>query len=206
MRPAPSAEEVARELADALEARSVPYAVGGALALAAWGVARGTVDVDLNLWVDPGRPTAAAKLLSDLGCEFRTAAVIREFSDKGWAYAFLHGVHVDFYMPTRDFHDSVRDRRAMLPLVGRDAWFLGAEDLAVFKLILYRLKDLPDLESLLVARGRDFDRCYVHDWIVRIAGPRDVRLQTWDELVEEADAALRLRDEGWRPPHERDEE
>ena len=36
--------EVARLLADRLEAAHIPYAIGGALAYAYWGVARGTHD------------------------------------------------------------------------------------------------------------------------------------------------------------------
>jgi hypothetical protein len=191
----PSAEEVARELADGLEAKSVPYAVGGALALGLWGVPRGTVDVDLNVWLDPTRPTAAAELLADLGCEFRTAAVVRSFLDKGWAFVLWRGVHVDLYLPTREFHADVLRRRQVRPLRGRDAWFLSAEDLAVFKMILHRLKDRADLESLLVVRAAAFDRGYVRSWLERVAGAHDLRLKTWDELVEAADAAIRLRAE-----------
>lgn len=48
----PSAPEVARTLADALEQAQVPYAVGGALALAVWGFPRATNDVDLDVFVD----------------------------------------------------------------------------------------------------------------------------------------------------------
>lgn len=187
--PKRSAEEVARELADALDARGIPYAVGGAMALGQWGVPRGTLDVDLNLWVDPARPTEAAHLIGQLGCQLNSAAVIRSLLDKGWAYAFLHDVHVDFYLPTRDFHASVLARRQRRPLLGRDAWFLSAEDLAVFKLILFRLKDKADLEALLVVRGREMDREYVRTWISRIAGGGDLRLKTWDELVDSARAA-----------------
>jgi len=198
--PGNSAEDVARDLADALEARRVDYAVGGALALAQWGVVRGTFDVDLNIWIDPERPMEAANLLGELGCEFEAGAVVREFADKGWAYVFLRDVHIDVYLPTGEFHESARRRRQRKPLCGRDAWFLGAEDLAVFKMILYRMKDLGDVEALLVIRGREFDRAYSREWLARIAGPSDLRLKTWDELVARAEAAIGLRESGWRPP------
>ena len=98
----PGAEEVARELADGLEARGVDYAVGGALGLAQWGVVRGTLDVDLNIWVDPGRPMEAAQLLGDLGCEFQTGAVVREFSDKGWADAAIRMRETGWRPPLED--------------------------------------------------------------------------------------------------------
>lgn len=197
-----SAEEVARELADALETRGVDYAVGGALALAQWGVVRGTFDVGLNLWIDPLRPTEAAHLLAGLGCEFKAGAVVRELADKGWAYVSWRGVHVDVYLPTGEFHESVRRRRRRRPLSGRDAWFVSAEDLAVFKMVLFRTKDQGDVEALLVIRGRDFDRPYARDWLARAVGPSDHRLKTWDEMVAQAEAAVRLRESGWRPPLE----
>lgn len=199
---APSAEEVARELADALESRGTDYAVGGALALAQWGVVRGTLDVDLNLWVDPGKPTETARLLGELGCEFKAKAVIRELAERGCAYVSRRGVHVDVYLPTGEFHGSVRGRRRRRPLCGRDAWFLSAEDLAVFKMLLFRTKDRGDVEALLVVCGRDFDRPYARDWLARAVGPTDLRVKTWDEIVEQAEGALRLRESAWRPPLE----
>ena len=42
---------VARRLADALEAEGLPYAVGGALALSNYAPPRGTVDVDINVFI-----------------------------------------------------------------------------------------------------------------------------------------------------------
>ncbi len=196
---------VARELADGFEARGIDYAVGGALALAEWGVARGTTDADLNVWMDPGKPMEVAELLGKLGCEFKPSAVVRGFRDTGLAYVLLHGVHVDIYLPTRDFHASVRARRKRLPLMGRDAWFLSAEDLVVFKLIIFRGKDLVDVEALATARGEALDRAYVRDWLTRIVGPRDLRIQGWDEILQRADAALQRMKEGYRPPFAEDE-
>jgi hypothetical protein len=156
----------------------------------------------MNIRVDPGRPMEAARLLGQLGCEFNTSAVVRELEDKGWAYVFRRGVRVDVYLPTRDFHESVRQRRQRQQLCGRDAWFLSAEDLAVFKMILFRAKDLADVEALLVIRGREFTRSYSRDWLARVVGPSDLRLKTWDELVARAESAIRLLESGWRPPLE----
>jgi hypothetical protein len=200
-----TAEEAARDLADALERRGIDYAVGGALALAEHGVVRGTKDVDLNVWVDPAKPTAAVKLLTDLGCELRASAAIREFTDKGWAYARFQGVRVDVYLPLKDFHESARLRRCRRPLRGRDAWFLSAEDLAVCKLIIHRAKDRADLQAMVTVQGRALDASYVRDWIVRLCGARDGRLSTWDALVEMGEEAQRLRERGWKPPHLEDE-
>ena len=201
--PAPAADEAARDLADALEARRIDYAIGGALALGQWGVVRGTHDVDLNLWLDPARPTEAARVLAEIGCEFQTAALVREWGDKGWGYVHFKKVRVDVYLPLMPFHESVRSRRRRAPLLGREAWFLSAEDLAVFKLILFRTKDRADLESLLVVQGPDIDRTYVQEWVSRIAGAADMRIAGWKEMAAAADEAIRLRQAGWKPTQDR---
>ena len=46
-----TAAEAGRTIADALGAAGIPYALGGALALAVAGVPRGTRDVDVNVFV-----------------------------------------------------------------------------------------------------------------------------------------------------------
>jgi hypothetical protein len=60
---------VARQLAAALDARRQEYALGGAIALGYWAAPRGTVDVDLTLFLSPDKLTACVWLLQDLGCK-----------------------------------------------------------------------------------------------------------------------------------------
>ena len=49
-RPPLDAAAAGVRIAQALEAAGVPYALGGALALGAHGVPRGTLDVDVNVF------------------------------------------------------------------------------------------------------------------------------------------------------------
>lgn len=56
---------IARRLADVLEAHDIPYAIGGALALGYYAEPRGTVDVDINIFVTP--PEAIDGLIQTLG-------------------------------------------------------------------------------------------------------------------------------------------
>ena len=49
--------ELAQKLAVELDARNIDYAIGGALALGFWGEPRGTLAVDITLFVSPAKPT-----------------------------------------------------------------------------------------------------------------------------------------------------
>ncbi len=59
--------EAAIEIAEALRAAEVPYAIGGALAYAYWGVARATHDVDVNLVVEEEEIARDLSLLMPAG-------------------------------------------------------------------------------------------------------------------------------------------
>ncbi len=56
-RPPLNAAAVAREVAEQLQSRGQEYALGGAIALGYWGEPRGTVDVDITLFLPPERPS-----------------------------------------------------------------------------------------------------------------------------------------------------
>lgn len=185
-------DEVARMLANELEQRGIPYAIGGALALGHWAVPRATFDVDMNIWMEARRPAEVAALLSELNCDFQASAVIREFTSKGTAYVHLQGVRVDLYLPTSDFHKSVLARRRRVPLLGREAWFLSPEDLTIFKMIFFRLRDRANVEAILAVQGERLDRAYMREWLARIVGKHDPRAAALGEMFKDADELRQL--------------
>lgn len=182
---APSAPDVARRLADALEAGGIPYAIGGALAMAVGGFARATVDVDLDVFSDHDALPTVFAVLDNAGCELDHKEALRSAEERGDFRAYLDGMRVDVFVPSIPFYASVQTRIVEAPLVGRPAWFLAAEDLAVFKLLFFRSKDLLDLERLVAARGSSFDDAYVRRWLVDIVGEEDARVARWDRLLRE---------------------
>ena len=64
-----SAADAAQLLAIALEAAGIPYAIGGALALAIAGVPRGTADVDINVFVSDQRLDEVIEVLAAGGVD-----------------------------------------------------------------------------------------------------------------------------------------
>ena len=181
----PSACSIARRLADVLEARDIPYAIGGALALGYYSEPRGTVDVDINIFVTP--PDAITDLIRTLGeAGFqadRPETVLRTATEEGQFRGRVDGQRVDVFVPAIDYYASLQHRRRRVPFGGRDLWVLGPEDLAVLKLMFFRPKDLADLHALMRNFGEQLDCAAVRAQVVALIGADDERVREWDGIV-----------------------
>lgn len=179
-----SAAESAQRIADALEAAGIPYAIGGALALAVAGVPRGTADVDVNVFIQDAELDALFGVLQQLGIEIdRVAATDRARRD-GMFIGRWEGMRIDVFLPSIPFsNDAARTRIRLTDASGWSGWFLSAEALTVFKLLFFRGKDLVDLERLVAVRD-DLDHQYVRRWIVDMMGEEDDRVRRWDTIVQ----------------------
>lgn len=180
--PVPQVPVLARRLADALEAAGLPYAIGGALAYAEWGMARGTKDLDLNVFVGESERARALTVLRSEGVLGDEATALREFQERGVCFLHCGELRVDIFIPSIPFHDSVQHRVVRRPLLGRPAGFLTAEDLSVFKMMFFRPKDLVDVQYMLAVQQAAFDRGYVRRWLVDMVGETDERVVRWDDL------------------------
>ena len=179
---APQADALARELADTLEARAIQYAIGGPIALAAWGYARATVDVDIDVFVAHDALQPVFDALEAVGCELDRCAASERARDRGDFRASLHRMRIDVFVPSIPLYASAQKRVRQEVLLGRPASFLSAEDLATFKMLFFRGKDVLDVERLLAVRGCDFDRDYVRTWLIDLVGADDERVPKWDAM------------------------
>lgn len=188
-----TAVDIARRLADALEAAGLPYAIGGALALGYYAVPRATVDVDINIFVPPATDLPSA-LQALQGAGFTpdgaVAAIQRQATTDGQFRGYIHGLRVDVFVPTIDYYAELQQRRRQVPLSGRSAWVLGPEDIAVLKLMFYRRKDLADVESLLREQSGSLDLEFVADKLRDLVGEGDERLATLREIADEVQKEL----------------
>lgn len=175
--------EVARQLAAKLDDMGQDYAFGGALALGFWAEPRGTLDVDLTLFVSLQRPTECVWIIGQLGCDIRSAEAISLLTEHGFCQATWGGVRVDIFVPTYDFYDTAKARRRRVLLGHQPIWIWDAESLSVFKMMFFRTKDIADLESILLTQGHNFDRNWVRGHLEGLFGARDPRLAEWDRLV-----------------------
>ena len=141
----------------ALDAADIPHAFGGALALA-WCTqrARGTIDIDVNVFLDRSRTDELLAALPE-GIRWSTrdrAVMLRDGQVRLW----WDETPVDVFVNTTEFHEQVAARCRREPFAGHDVPFLGCTDLAVFKAFFDRTKDWADLEEMHAAGTLDTDR------------------------------------------------
>ncbi len=185
----PSAAVVARQLAERLETRGSDYALGGAIALGYWGEPRGTVDVDITLYLPPEQVSECLWLLQEIGCQLAAREAGESLREHGFCRVKFAGIDVDVFLPVVPFYETARARRRRVDLGGRSVMVWDAECLAVFKMMFFRRKDLADVEQILHAQGAAFDRVWVREQLAGTYGPRDPRLTEWDSLSRQVSAS-----------------
>jgi hypothetical protein len=181
----PSPAEVARDIAGALESRGYEHALGGAIALGYWGAPRGTIDVDVTIYVPPDDPGACVDLLRAIGCQVERGAALATLREHGFCRVNYRGVPVDVFLPTIAFYEEARQRRRTVRLGDRMVAVWDAETLAVFKMMFFRRRDVADVEQILRVQGDGFDSDWVERQLEGMYGRRDPRLSQWRELVNE---------------------
>ena len=166
-------------LDEALAAADLPHAFGGALALA-WCTerARGTIDIDVNVFVsgdEIGRVFAALPdgvTISEAG----RSQIARE----GQARLWWDDTPIDIFLNTLPFHEQVGMRAVLRRFGDRTMPFLSCRDLAVFKAFFDRTKDWADLEAMYDAGVLDVDRLV--GTLIRFLGVDDHRVRRALEL------------------------
>lgn len=181
----PDAAAVCCQLASQLDARGQEYAIGGAIAFGFWGAPRGTLDVDLTLYLPPEKPSHCIWFLQDLGCDLDSGAALESFREHGFCRVIHSGVQVDVFLPSFEFYEVARSRRKRVQLGDQAISIWDAETLVVFKMMFFRRKDLADVEQVLRAQGTSLDRQWIRSQLEGIYGARDPRLAQWDDLSRE---------------------
>ena len=98
-----NAAEVAKRLAELLDSRQQEYAMGGAIALGYWGVLRGTVDVDVTIYLPPDRPSECVWLLQEIGCEVSSASATASLREQASVALLSRACKLTFSFPRSRF-------------------------------------------------------------------------------------------------------
>lgn len=162
------------ELGETLRTAGVPYAFGGALALA-WCTerARATIDIDVNLFVDIHMAQQVLDVLPP-GIEVNDADRTVIAAD-GQTRLWWAETPVDVFFNTTPFHEAAAGRARIESFGGAEISFLACPDLAVFKAFFNRTKDWADLEEMSAAGSLDVEA--VLGVLSRYLGAGDERIE-----------------------------
>jgi hypothetical protein len=176
--------EVAARLSDRFDEDGLAYALGGALALGAWGVPRTTTDVDIAVFVAEPELDKLLDSIERAGAMVDRAEAGRSIAKTGFLVAHLGRTRLDLFIAHHPWHADMHARRRLLPTPdGRQRWFLSPEDVALAKLLYARPKDIQDLERLFAVQRSRLDLAYVRRWLSAIVPAQDMRLRTLEELA-----------------------
>ena len=162
---------------ESLERTGIPWALGGALALAyATNEPRGTRDIDVNVFVGSAEAPAVFAALP-AGVVF-TDADVAEADTRDQVRLWWDTTPIDVFFAADQFHFDVAARCRSVPFEGRRIRVLSGEDLAVFKALFDRTKDWADIEAMVESNAIDLELA-----AARLAGllgddPRVGRLRT----------------------------
>ena len=176
-----NAAESAMRIGSCLDEDGIPYGVGGALALGAWGAPRATKDVDLTVFVDERELPRVLDSLERAGVMVDRAGAIKDVARIGLFKGRLGRIAVDVFMLGHPQYEDMAKRVQRLDGDGLKLSVISAEDLAIHKLVFGRPKDVADLERLLAVR-RELDVGYVRSWLERMVPAGDRRLAILADL------------------------
>lgn len=168
---------------EALRARRLPHAFGGAIALAYWTQnPRGTSDIDVNIFVPESECAIALDALPD-GIE-RPPGTEETVKRDGQVRLWWDETPVDVFFDYVPVHAEAAAHRRTVPFAGTRIPVLGPTELAVFKLMFDRTQDWADIEAMIGAGTLDVDQ--VKEELGEMLGDADPRCDRLDEAARRA--------------------
>jgi hypothetical protein len=161
---------------DALRTEGFPHAIGGAVALGYCTLeARGTQDVDVNVFVSPSR---TREVLAALPEGVRVTGRDLELAERdGQVRVMWDATPIDLFFSVLPFHDEVQRNVRHVSFGDRTIPVLDCTGLAVFKAMFDRPRDWVDIEAMVEARALDLEEA--QRWVREMDGsdsPRATRL------------------------------
>lgn len=175
--PALSFNAFVREVLDALEAANVTYLIGGAVALAAWGEARTTRDLDLVIELPVESMAALSSELEQramlVPVDIMLDLLIEDRADLPInAIHMTSGYKAEMFLlkPGNALREAGLARRRLVdlgPALG-EVYVHSPEDLILNKLRFYRIsqqtKHVRDIASIVLYQAEALDLAYIERW------------------------------------------
>jgi hypothetical protein len=167
-------------LHQALEDADIPHGFGGALALA-WCTqrARGTIDIDLNIFIEAEQAPRILDALPDQVTWVK--ADLDVLAREGQVRVWWDKTPIDLFFNTLPLHKQMARRCRWESFGGTSVPFLSCQDIAVLKVFFDRTKDWADLEAMQSAGTLDLP--LVTATIIEYLGVDDERVPKLSALV-----------------------
>lgn len=167
-------------ISELLEDADIPYAFGGALALAyCTGEPRATRDIDINIFMNIDHVEKVQKAVLPI-VEF-SPSQLRYLQIEHQTRVFWDDVPIDLFFDVSYFHREMSMNTTFGQLKDRYIPILSAEYLAILKILFDRTKDWADIEAMVDERS--FDHHVVLGWLFELLGQDDGRIDRLDRLV-----------------------
>lgn len=143
---------------DLLEQAGIPYAVVGAMAAAAHGVVRASLDADAVVLLPAHRATELERICRDAG--FITELRHGDPGDPIGAVLSLsdrHDNRVDLLLELRGLRAAAFSRVISIPFHDHPLQIIGREDFIAMKLFAHGPQDLVDAGHALAVTGQNLD-------------------------------------------------
>jgi hypothetical protein len=178
----PSLPDKVAAVHGALDGAGVAHAFGGALALAYYAEPRATVDVDVNVFVDPGRYPKVWAALEPLGVGDAAdpAVVVRD----GQVRLRWGRTPLDLFFAYDPVHEAMRRAARKVPFGDIHIPILAPEHLLVAKVVFNRAKDWLDIEQMLILVPA-LQAGEIHRWLDHLVGLDDPRAARFRQLEDE---------------------
>jgi hypothetical protein len=142
---------------------------------------RGTVDVDMNVFVDESR---ADDVLAALPPDIKCSAADRALLIRDGQVRLRWGrTPIDLFLATHPFHHEAATAARMVPMGDRTLPVLSCRHLAVFKTMFARGKDFVDLADMVEANS--FDVALTRSDIEKLLGSDAPELDEFDGAVDD---------------------
>lgn len=172
-------------LNQALEGSSIPYAFGGAIALAFHKEPRATFDIDLNIFLTTQEKYRVIDVISGLFPINNSDELIKEIDIRDQGSTYWDETRVDLFFADTEFHNSMAGRVSKVPYRGEQIPILSAEDLIICKTLFNRGKDWQDIDGVFRQNPSPLDTEYILGWLEKFLGEDDSRIFKMKTVINE---------------------
>lgn len=159
-------QQLLSRIAQALDARAVPYMVIGGQAVLLYGEPRLTQDIDVTLGIGAERWQDIHKVATDLGLvilppspeEFIRRTMVLPCRD------IASGLRVDFVFSLSLYEQEALKRARVVRIQQANVRYASLEDLVIHKIVAGRPRDLEDVRTVLAKNPRA-DKGYIQRWL-----------------------------------------